>query len=214
MLDSRRNILLACALSALAGYVDGLGFLYLGGMFVSFMSGNSTRMGVDLARGQFDAAAEAFGLIALFVAGAACGSLIVRTLSAFRQCWILLIEGVLLAGAALCYRLGVPAIAIAAIVVAMGLENAVFQIEGGGGLGLTYVTGALVKVGQHLAIALTGGPRFGWVSNLLLWASLVIGSIAGAFAFLQVNLDAVGFAAAAAFLLSAILAVGVRQRKD
>ena len=30
----------------------------------------------------------------------------------------------------------------------MGLENAVFQIEGGAGLGLTYVTGALVKVGQ------------------------------------------------------------------
>jgi hypothetical protein len=42
MLDSRRNIALACALSALAGYVDGIGFLHLGGLFVSFMSGNST----------------------------------------------------------------------------------------------------------------------------------------------------------------------------
>src|ERR1700694_3660343 len=31
-------------------------------------------------------------------------------------------------------------------VASMGLENAVFQIEGGGGLGLTYVIGALVKV--------------------------------------------------------------------
>src|SRR5690349_8597297 len=28
MLDSRANILLACALSALAGYVDGIGFLH------------------------------------------------------------------------------------------------------------------------------------------------------------------------------------------
>ena len=51
MLDSRRNIALACALSALAGYVDGIGFLHLGGLFVSFMSGNSTRMGVSLAQG-------------------------------------------------------------------------------------------------------------------------------------------------------------------
>jgi uncharacterized membrane protein YoaK (UPF0700 family) len=42
MLDSRRNIALACALSALAGYVDGIGFLQLDGLFVSFMSGNST----------------------------------------------------------------------------------------------------------------------------------------------------------------------------
>ena len=46
MLDSRRNVALACALSALAGYVDGIGYLHLGGLFVSFMSGNSTRMGV------------------------------------------------------------------------------------------------------------------------------------------------------------------------
>jgi shikimate dehydrogenase len=207
MLDSRRNILLACALSALAGYVDGLGFLYLGGMFVSFMSGNSTRMGVELARGQFDAAAEAFGLIALFVLGAACGSLIVRGRTAFSQCWILLIEGALLAAAALCHRFDVPGFAIAAIVLAMGLENAVFQIEGGGGLGLTYVTGALVKVGQHLAIALTGGPRFGWLPNLLLWASLVAGSIVGAFAYLAFNLGAIWFAAAVAFALGAVLAM-------
>jgi uncharacterized membrane protein YoaK (UPF0700 family) len=44
----------------------------------------------------------------------------------------------------------------------MGMENAVFQIHGGAGLGLTYVTGALVKVGQLLAAALTGGARWGW----------------------------------------------------
>src|SRR6266481_5693140 len=77
MLDSRRNVALACALSALAGYVDAIGFLHLGGLFVSFMSGNSTRMGVSLAEGQWLSAAEAFGLIALFVIGAAAGSLIV-----------------------------------------------------------------------------------------------------------------------------------------
>ncbi len=61
MLDSRRNIALACALSALAGYVDGIGFLHLGGLFVSFMSGNSTRMGVNLASGHWHDAAEALG---------------------------------------------------------------------------------------------------------------------------------------------------------
>ena len=32
MLDSTRNIALACALSALAGYVDGIGFIHLGGL--------------------------------------------------------------------------------------------------------------------------------------------------------------------------------------
>src|SRR6202048_352862 len=71
MLESRRNIALACALSALAGYVDAIGFLHLGGLFVSFMSGNSTRLGVSLAEGQWLSAAEAFGLGALVVTGAA-----------------------------------------------------------------------------------------------------------------------------------------------
>jgi len=50
--------------------------------------------------------------------------------------------------------------------------DAVFQIDGSAGLGLTYVTGALVKVGQLLAAALSGGGRWGWVPNLL-WAALV-----------------------------------------
>ena len=77
-----------------------------------------------------------------------------------RQPWILLAEAALLAIAALCYGFGSSNAAVAAIVLAMGLENAVFQIHGGAGLGLTYVTGALVKVGQLAAVALTGGDRW------------------------------------------------------
>src|SRR6267142_653786 len=170
MLDSRRNIALACALSALAGYVDGIGFLHLGGLFVSFMSGNSTRMGVSLAEGHWLGAIEALGLVALFVIGAAAGSL---------------------------------------IVLAMGMENAVFQIDGGAGLGLTYVTGALVKVGQLAAEALTGGARWGWAPNLLLWAALVAGSLCGALAYYRINLAAIWFAAAAALALRAIVAATI-----
>src|SRR5665213_3405990 len=205
MLDSRRNILLACVLSALAGYVDGIGFLQLGGLFVSFMSGNSTRMGVSLAQGNWSNAAEALGLIALFVTGAAAGSLIVLGRGAGRQSLILLTEALLLAVAALCYGYGRPNVAITAMVLAMGLENAVFQIDGGAGLGLTYITGALVKVGQLAAVALTGGARWGWAPNLLLWAALVSGSVCGALAYHWLNLAAIWFAAAAALALSGIV---------
>jgi uncharacterized membrane protein YoaK (UPF0700 family) len=206
MLDSRRNIALACALSALAGYVDGIGFIHLGGLFVSFMSGNSTRMGVSIADGHWRSAAEAFGLIVLFVIGAAAGSLIVLGRQVHRQSLVLLAEALLLAAAALCYTLGFSNAAVAAIVMAMGMENVVFQIEGGVGLGLTYVTGALVKVGQFAAVALSGGPRWGWTSNALLWAALVAGSVCGALAYHWINLAAIWFAAAAALALSAIVA--------
>jgi uncharacterized membrane protein YoaK (UPF0700 family) len=180
MLDSRYNIGLACVLSALAGYVDAIGFIHLGGLFVAFMSGNSTRMGVSLAQGQWLGAVEAFAVIVLFVIGAAAGSLIVLGRGAHRQPWLLLAEALLLAAAALAYAFGLANVAVAAIVLAMGLENAVFQIDGGAGLGLTYVTGALIKVGQQAAAALTGGARWGWAPNLLLWAALVVGSACGA----------------------------------
>ena len=204
MLNSPRNVALACALSALAGYVDGIGFIHLGGLFVSFMSGNSTRMGVSLAAHDWLEAAQALALIALFVTGAALGSLIVLGRGARRQPWLLLVEAMLLAAAA--SAMGwVFRPAIAAIVLAMGLENAMFQIEGGAGLGLTYVTGALVKAGQLIAAALTGGTRWGWVPNLLLWAALVTGSFCGALAYHWLGLAAIWFAAAAAFVLSAIL---------
>jgi len=197
----------------LAGYVDGIGFLHLGGLFVSLMSGNSTRLGVSLADAAWWQAAGAFGLIALFVAGAAVGSLVVLGGGAERQPWLLLIQAVLLAGAGLCYASGMPNLAITAIVLAMGLENAVFQIDGGAGLGLTYVTGALVKVGQLLAVSLTGGPRWGWAPNLLLWAALVAGSAAGALGYAWINLAAIWFAAGAALTLAATVAVAMRRTR-
>jgi uncharacterized membrane protein YoaK (UPF0700 family) len=145
------------------------------------------------------------------VIGAAAGSLIVLGRGANRQPWVLLAEASLLAAAALCYAFGPSNVAVAAIVLAMGLENAVFQIEGGAGLGLTYVTGALVKAGQLVAAALTGGARWAWVPNLLLWAALVAGSLCGALAYYWINLAAIWFAAAAALALSAIVAVTVHR---
>src|SRR5215468_4919393 len=211
MLDSHRNIALACALSALAGYVDAIGFLHLGGLFVSFMSGNSTRMGVSLAEGQWRSALEALGLIVLFVGGAAIGSLIVFGRSVYRQALLLLTEALLLIVAGLAHHFGQQALAVAAIVLAMGLENAVFQIEGGGGLGLTYVTGALVKVGQLIAAAMTGGSRWGWLPNLLLWAALVAGGVAGALAYSRFNLGAIWIAAGVALALAAVIAAGAKR---
>jgi len=210
MPETPRNTMLVCALSALAGYVDGIGYLYLGGLFVSFMSGNSTRMGVELAQGEFGSAAEALGLVVLFVIGAGCGSLIVLGHDRYRQSWLLLAEAVLLLFAGLSTTFGLGNVSIAAITLAMGLENAMFQIAGGGGLGVTYVTGALVKVGQLLAAWLTGrGERSAWVPNLLLWAALVAGSVCGALAYHWIDLAAVWPAAAGALALAAYVAFDV-----
>lgn len=213
MLNSRGNIVLACVLSGVAGYVDGIGFIHLGGLFVSFMSGNSTRLGVSLADGDWWPAAEALGLIAIFVVGAGSGSLIARGRSTNRQSWILMAEGLLLVAAALLNAAGLQQSAIVVIVVAMGLENAVFQVDGGAGLGLTYMTGALVKVGQLAAAALTGGGGWAWLPNLLLWAALVLGALLGGLAYHRFALASIWFAAAAVLVLSVVLMTPIWRRK-
>jgi uncharacterized membrane protein YoaK (UPF0700 family) len=61
------------------------------------------------------------------------------------------------------------------------------------------------------AAALTGGARWSWWPNLLLWAALVAGSLCGALAYHWINLAAIWFAAAGALALSAIVALTVHR---
>ena len=181
----RRDVALAAALSGVAGYVDAIGFLKLGGFFVSFMSGNSTRLGVGLATGHWDAAVTAVSLIALFVAGVVLGALAARWAGEERRSVVMALEALLLAGAAGLIMAGFDKVGVAAMVLAMGAENAVFQRNGDVGVGLTYMTGALVKAGQRIAAALTGGDRWAWGPFALLWAGLTLGGALGAAAYLR-----------------------------
>ena len=178
-------MLLASALSALAGYVDAVGFLTLGGFFVSFMSGNSTRMGVGLATGRWDEAAVAAGLIGLFVAGVVIGGTVARRFGEGRRSAVLLAEALLLLVAAILCTVGRPIAGMIAVVLAMGVENAVFQKQGDVGVGLTYMTGTLVRMGQRITTALHGGARWDWLPFLALWLGLSGGGALGALTYLR-----------------------------
>ena len=46
-----RGLVLAGLLAALAGMVDVIGYLHLNGLFVSYMSGNSTQLAAALGQG-------------------------------------------------------------------------------------------------------------------------------------------------------------------
>ncbi|PIJ16278.1 hypothetical protein BMH30_12850, partial [Leucobacter sp. OLES1] len=60
-------------LAGAAGFVDAIGFILSGGLFVSFMSGNSTQAGVEISRGEVQTAAVALSLVAGFVLGVLAG---------------------------------------------------------------------------------------------------------------------------------------------
>ena len=191
-----RDVALAAGLSALAGYVDAIGFLTLGGFFVSFMSGNSTRFGVAVATGQWDMAARALGLIGLFVVGVVLGSTVARRAGEGRRSVVLGLEAVLLAVGAGLLSAGRPLLGMVPVVLAMGVENTVFQKGGDVRVGLTYMTGTLVRVGQRIATALHGGARWDWVPFLLLWIGLAAGGALGALMFLRLGVTALWAAAA------------------
>lgn len=193
---------LALSLAVLAGYVDSLGFLHLGGVFVSFMSGNSTRLAASLAEGRWLAAGGLAGILILFVMGSFCGALIARRQEGRSRSRVLAFEGVLLTLAAVAAGMDSKPIAIGLMVMAMAAENSVFLRNGEVAVSLTYMTGTLVKLGQSLAIAVTGGDRWGFIPYLILWAGLTGGAVVGALALGRLGLSALWPAAAFAFGLS------------
>lgn len=189
---------LAVRLAALAGFVDSIGFLLLGGLFVSFMSGNSTRMAASLSAGDWTPAFAALGLLAGFVGGAFLGAIAAGGERGARL-RVLALETALLLLAAISASLGAcVGVTAAFMVVAMGVENAVFLRNGEVGVGLTYMTGALVKLGHALAAAAHGGERWAFLPYLGLWAGLTFGAILGATAFQLMGAAALYLAAAAA----------------
>lgn len=202
----RRTRLLAASLSAVAGYVDAIGFVTLGGFFVSFMSGNTTRVAVGLAEGS-SAGLIAAGLIGAFVGGVVAGSLLGRRARANRRPAVLIFTAGLLGLASTLGGQGAGFAAMVLVAVAMGAENTVFAEAGEVRIGLTYMTGALVKLGKGIATALTGGDRLAWWPYFLLWFGLLIGASTGALAHDRFGLDALWAAA----LVMALLAIAAAK---
>ena len=197
---------LAVCLSAIAGYVDAVGFLATGGYFVSFMSGNSTRFAVGVAHGAASAGIAA-SLIGGFLLGVTLGSLIGSRAGAHRRSAILLLVAALLAGAATLGMVELNSLAVGLTTLAMGVENAAFEQPGGGSIGLTYMTGTLAKIGQGIAAMLLGDGGFAWLSYVALWAGLVSGAVVGARAYPTLGMAALWIPAS----LSVILALSTRR---
>lgn len=171
----------AIALAAMAGFIDAVGFISADGYFVSFMSGNSTRLAVALGTDPARAFMPAI-LIAGFIGGVAGGALLARWAGTRHKPAVLAFVATMLFAAAAGRWFGLPAFMLGGLVIAMGALNNTFQRDGEVTVGLTYMTGALVKLGQGLANALGGRPNTGWSSWASLWGGLLAGAVLGAFA--------------------------------
>jgi len=227
-----RQRLLAAGLTANAGFADGLFFIHLGGYFVSFMSGNSTRAAAALAQGHHVEWLAASGLIFAFLIGVMMSSFAVRfgPKRFHPPSESLLSEQIAPHGSAvwtavLLMLFGAissvfePTQAAAPFIIASatGAINGTFTRRGEVTVGLTYMTGTLVKMGQALASAIALGSivylsRF--LQYLFLWAAISIGALLGGWAYVALGLPSVWLSVATMIVLAIMLTWRVKKRTD
>lgn len=180
---------LAFALAALAGFVDAAGYLSADQYFVSFMSGNTTRLGVELARQPMAALIPAM-LAGCFVLGVFSGAVLTAPAQGNHKPRLLTAVAILLGVAAVLGGGPWPLASLAVLAVAMGALNNSFQRDGQVAVGLTYMTGALVRMGQGLAARALGRDGNGWHHWLALWLALACGAALGAIAHIHLAQNA------------------------
>ena len=165
---------LAASLASLAGATDVYGVGLLQDLFVSFMSGNTTLLGVALGQGDRVRFRLIVGLIATFVAGATAGAAL-SELTGRRHAAAVTIA----VASVLAIPLLWPVWAVPSLVVAMGALNASMNHVGQASISLTYVTGTLVKFGQGIGRTVCGKrDDWSWMWQAPMWGSLLTGAVA------------------------------------
>ncbi|MBS7540443.1 YoaK family protein [Ancylobacter lacus] len=203
--------LLASAITAVAGYVDAVGYAHMGNLYLSFMSGNSTRLGLALGEAKLDAIASAAAVIGLFVLGAVLGTLLGDALPTRRITATLAAEAALFALGAGLLAGGIGFSALLPLAGAMGMQNTIHQTVHGADIGKSFVTGALFSLGQSLALALRGrASAAACAFYALSWALFVTGAALGVTLLGRLGLETAVAAAGGALLLLALLAAWKR----
>jgi uncharacterized membrane protein YoaK (UPF0700 family) len=188
MLD-RAEGRLAVSLALIAGYVDAYGIVALG-VYLSFMSGNTTQTGAQTGQGHFAAALPSAVAIVFFFIGSFAGTLL--THSDLRRSRPLLLGTV---AALLAVIISVTSsvslnaeVGIAVIALAMAMMNTTLSQVGGQAVSLTFVTGDLARIARHLAMAVIRAPvqdaRGPWDTHLYrafivvrVWAGFLSGAL-------------------------------------
>jgi uncharacterized membrane protein YoaK (UPF0700 family) len=144
----------AIALTMVAGYVDGYA-LRVFGIYVSFMSGNTTLAGTQLGQTHYLAALAPMLAIAGFLCGSFLGNWFTHSQMRHSQRALFLSAAALLACFLVLnlYAAATPNLGILVLSLAMGMINPAVTRIGSEPISLTFVTGTLNKIGNHLALA-------------------------------------------------------------
>jgi uncharacterized membrane protein YoaK (UPF0700 family) len=153
---------IAVVLAMVAGYVDAYGYLTFN-TYVSFMSGNTTQAGMRIGMRDLVAAWPTLIAILFFIVGVGVGTLVEHsTPNRPRRLALGLVATSLVFVIALTELHTVNRVAsefpIAVLTFAMGILNTALSHVGAESVSLTFVTGTLAKIGNHLALAYARAP--------------------------------------------------------
>lgn len=177
-------------LAMVSGATDAIGFVALGGVFTSVMTGNMVLFGLAIARGDVGQLANAATAIVCFMLGCAIGARIAGRPAKNDPPWprpvtvALLLELGLFGAYTIGYEsahLGhanatLQPILLALTATGLGVQSAAVQRFGQSGLSTTYMTGTLTTLVARLA---TGGSARDAMPNLRLLLGLIAGAVAG-----------------------------------
>jgi uncharacterized membrane protein YoaK (UPF0700 family) len=185
----------AISLALVAGYVDGYA-LRVFGIYVSFMSGNTTMAGIESGQGHFIAAFAPALAVAGFVVGSFFGHWFAHSQFPNSERLLFLMAAVLIA-AFVAWSGEIsknPSVALPLLSMAMGMINPAVTRVGGEPVSLTFVTGTLNKMANHLALGVRhaqlasaegkGDTHFYRAAlEASLWTGFLVGAILSAAAF-------------------------------
>ena len=134
----------AALLAGIAGYVDAICYLRLGGAFAANMTGNLVEVGLAAAQGQWGDALWCASLLVAFLLGILAARLVLRIQHSARLS--LLLEAAIIVVAATGV-LGIAAVPVLA--AAMALQNEAVT-HGIVALNVGFITGDLQRVGERL----------------------------------------------------------------
>ncbi|WP_244907466.1 YoaK family protein [Photobacterium iliopiscarium] len=164
-----------------AGIVDAIGFIHLkNGLFVSFMSGNTTHVAMLLSSHQYHQSLPYIGVILLFVTGITVGEMI-AVLQRKNYRWLVMSAvSILLCSAIFIEQITIPMATNFVLAFAMGLQNIALRITINKAMPLTFATAFLANTGRELAMLLLGqGDKKVFIKQISLWLSIFIGAIVG-----------------------------------